>query len=252
MLAVLACTALTAMQRTHSCSGATFGRHRRISCSPAVIVPEDPRFKDDDPGFEDDDPGFDVEAAMKVALESQERAAAAAEEAEKAEKAEEWAQLIRRLPSSSSEPRFDLSAGVEGASMDELKAALGSSTDQLARDDRLAAACALVANRDALVSAATSLCPTLEEEDSPYVDNAIRETIRRLAEGTVDMNGSDGYADSPGEAAIIARAAKYLARRVCLPRGVVSPQTAAAMRCVLLGLANEAEAYAWTASGGLL
>ena len=56
----------------------------------------------------------------------------------------------------------------------------------------------------------------------------------------------------PGEAAIIARAAKYLARRVCLPRGVVSPQTAAAMRCVLLGLANEAEAYAWTSSGGLL
>ena len=118
---------------------------------------------------------------------------------------------------------------------------------------KLAAAHALVGNRDALTALAnTAKTLRLEEEDLPCIDMAIREGTRRLLGLPEAVDGSDDFAESPGDAAIVARVAKFIARRVCVPHDLEDAEVAKALRCALLRLAKEAEAYAWTASGGLL
>ena len=84
------------------------------------------------------------------------------------------------------------------------------------------------------------------------MEGAIREAARRLLSMPEAVDGSDDYADTPGDAALVARAAKFMARRVCAPRDIANPEIVMALRCALLALARDAESYAWTASGGLL
>jgi hypothetical protein len=186
--------------------------------------------------------------AIERALEAKDQAAAAAKAAE-IEGA--WKRLRATLPESAP-PQFSLPDDAT-ASMDELKTALATSLDDLPKILKLAAAHALVGNRDALTAlASTAKNLRLEDEDLPCIDMAIREGTRRLLGLPEAVDGSDDYAESPGDAAIVARVAKFIARRVCVPHDLEDPEVAKALRCALLRLAKEAEAYAWTASGGLL
>ena len=186
--------------------------------------------------------------AIERALDAKDQAAAVAKAAE-IEGA--WKRLRAKLPESAP-PQFSLSDDAT-ASMDELKTALATSLDDLPKSLKLAAAHALVGNRDALTALAnTAKALRLEEEDLPCIDMAIREGTRRLLGLPEAVDGSDDFAESPGDAAIVARVAKFIARRVCVPHDLEDAEVAKALRCALLRLAKEAEAYAWTASGGLL
>ena len=191
--------------------------------------------------------------AIEKALEAQDRAAA---EAKAAEIASAWARLDKRLPSSDETSTFDLRDESETATVDELKSTLAASLDDFSTELRTAAARALAVNRDALSAdtvapSSAQLRRSIEDDDRSAVDAAIREATRRLLGAPEAADGSDNFAEHPGEAALVARSAKYIARRVCSTRHVPA-DAAEAMRCALLGLAREAESYAWTASGGLL
>lgn len=143
----------------------------------------------------------------------------------------------------------------------ELKRVRETSLDERPREARVAAARALISNRAAVLADTTSTEPKTQtnlrradEEDERIVDAVLRETARRLlavpADDTYGLDGS-GYADQPGDAVAAAAAARYVARRVCVPRDMGEP-AAEALRGVLLEVAAECESYAWSASGGLL
>ena len=207
----------------------------------------------------------ETRAAIEKALDAQE---AAKEAAAAAELAAAWERLIGKVdaavqrmeskaPLSEADLSFDLADESQAASMEELKAALAADLEELATEDRVAAARALVSNRECLVVDATApaspqLRRSIADDDARCVDAAVREASRRLLGAAEAVDRSDDYAECPGDAAIVARAAKYIARRVCSPRDVASAEAATAMRCALLQLAADAEIYAWSASGGLL
>ena len=125
--------------------------------------------------------------AIERALDAKDQAAAAAKAAE-IEGA--WKRLRAKLPESAP-PQFSLSDDAT-ASMDELKTALATSLDDLPKSLKLAAAHALVGNRDALTALAnTAKTLRLEEEDLPCIDMAIREGTRRLLGLPEAVDGSD-------------------------------------------------------------
>ena len=197
---------------------------------------------------------FDYDAAIERALEAQEKAAAAAKAAEIAAA---WSRIRKGAAKFElAEREIDLGDEERTATVEDLKLALASKLDNLEMSYRAEAAKVLLINRDILVgdaiAATTSkLRRNLDGDDGPIADSAIREAARRLLDIPEAADGSDDYADTPGDAAIVARAAKFMARRICSPQHL-SEQGALALRCALLSLASEAEKYAWTASGGLL
>ena len=133
---------------------------------------------------------------------------------------------------------------------------------------------ALVANRAAIVADAVRAeaplsQPALERlpaADASLVDATLREAARRLlsaggseAEAEAGDDGLDSLREdfdalleeSPANSAAIARAAKYVAERLCAPRDMgAAPATV--LRGALLQMAADAEAIAWSRSGGLL
>ena len=119
----------------------------------------------------------------------------------------------------------------------------------------MAAARAVLSNREAVIADALNTEPRtqtqlkrLDEEDRPLVEGTLREACRRLL-GVDDHD--DDYMEHAGDAAVVAEAARYVASRICAPRDMSAP-AASALRCSLMGIAAQAEMYAWTASGGLL
>ena len=88
-------------------------------------------------------------------------------------------------------------------------------------------------------------------EDEAMVEMTVREACRRLLGIEQSYDADDCYTANPADAATVGRAAKYIASRICVPRDMGAP-AAAALRCTLLQMGDEAEAYAWGASGGLL
>jgi hypothetical protein len=89
------------------------------------------------------------------------------------------------------------------------------------------------------------------ETDGPLVELALREACRTLLDLPEEADGDDPYTVEPGDASVVAQAAKYVASRICVPRDMGAPAAAAA-RCALLRLSHQAGSYAWKASGGLL
>lgn len=127
--------------------------------------------------------------------------------------------------------------------------------DEFAQAHRVAAARAVLSNREAVIADALNTEPRtqtqlkrLDEEDRPLVEGTLREACRRLL-GVDDHD--DDYMEHAGDAAVVAEAARYVASRICAPRDMSAP-AASALRCSLMGIAAQAEMYAWTASGGLL
>ena len=88
----------------------------------------------------------------------------------------------------------------------------------------------------------------VDDEDRRLVEGALREACRRLL--SVD-DFEDDYMETPADAAVVAKAARYVASRICAPRDMSAP-AASALRCALMRLAGEAELKAWHLSGGLL
>ena len=130
--------------------------------------------------------------------------------------------------------------------------------DEHRAEHRAAAARAVFSNRAAIVADALLQEPKtqvelrrMEPEDGPLVETVLREACRRLLEIELGWDADDSYTDQPGDAALAAIAAKYVASRACVPRDLGAP-AAAALRTTLLQMADEAETYAWKASGGLL
>jgi len=120
---------------------------------------------------------------------------------------------------------------------------------------REAAARAVVTNREAVIADALDAAPKtqkhlkrVDDEDRRLVEGALREACRRLL--SVD-DFEDDYMETPADAAVVAKAARYVASRICAPRDMSAP-AASALRCALMRLAGEAELKAWHLSGGLL
>ena len=103
----------------------------------------------------------------------------------------------------------------------------------------------------------------LEAEEAEAVELVLAECATRLlalaeAGGDVDATAKTlrrsrsflGGLEAP-EAISAARAAKYVAARLCAPRDL-GASAAALLRATLRQVETEAERYAWSASGGLL
>lgn len=134
----------------------------------------------------------------------------------------------------------------------------------------VAAATKLVRNRQAVVADAVSSEPKtqrelkrLEADEAEAVELVLAECATRLlalaeAGGDADATAKTlrrsrsflGGLEAP-EAVSAARAAKYVAARLCAPRDL-GASAAALLRATLRQVETEAERYAWSASGGLL
>ena len=199
--------------------------------------------------------------ALWLALESQERDAAAAAAAEVAAAWRELDESLVTLLGSLAQVPLESAAPLstsDFASVEDLKAAMATTRDDHSVTARTTAARYLISQRKAIVEDATADVEVsagglrrFDEDDVPQIESALREGARRLLGSAGPLGDDDTYVDGPGDAALVARASKYISRRVCAPRDI-DAEAAIALRCVLLDMAREAEAYAWSLSGGLL
>ena len=136
-----------------------------------------------------------------------------------------------------------------------------SSADAAARTQ---AARKLIGNRDAVVADATSESaksqPQLKRllpREAPVVESVLQSAAERLleAETRSSRDSIEELLDAEwteAELAMVrARAAKFVAARLCVPRDM-GAEAGAALRATLLEIASEEELFAWSASGGLL
>jgi hypothetical protein len=191
----------------------------------------------------------DQKEMIMRALEEKERLE---EEAKAAEVAEEWAELEVTLQAAlESKP-----ARNEGVFLGDAGPPLPSTNDSLSDHEteaRVAAAKALVLGRseimDSVMDARSSTRLRLDAEDGYLLDETLRLASRRLlgvGEQNLDVDG-------PGEAAVIARAARLIGRRIKMDgNGASDAARAAAAHCALSQMVREMELHAWAASGGLL
>jgi len=139
---------------------------------------------------------------------------------------------------------------------------------EVARQAALTAARKLLENREAILADATNTeaksqthIERLDPCDVEYVERMLREaTSRLLKRASVSVEPSDEEEElppmlsrtmAPHEAVACAQAARLVSARLCVPRDL-DGLAAAELRSVLHELACEAEAFAWSGSGGLL
>ena len=60
----------------------------------------------------------------------------------------------------------------------------------------------------------------IDAEDQRFVEGTLREACRRLL-GIEEWE--DDYMETPGDAAVVANAARYVASRICAPRDMSAP-----------------------------
>jgi len=136
-----------------------------------------------------------------------------------------------------------------------------SSADAAARTQ---AARKIIGNRDAIVADATSesaksqpQLKRLAPREAPVVESVLQSAAERLvkAETRSSRDSLEELLDAEwaeAEMAMVrARAAKFVASRLCVPRDM-GAEAGAALRATLLEIANEEEHLAWSRSGGLL
>ena len=243
MLGLLSCiaTALVVVPPAHLTPRLGFAARSRV---PRAMREELPDFGQID------------QEAFLLAVESQENAR---EEAAAAAVAVAWRELDDAVSAANATnlPTTILSSA-DFADVEALREAMATDIADHSIEQRATAAALLVTHRVAIVRDATAVADPpqrgalrrFDADDVPAIEAALRDVARRLLDAPEPFGG-DTYAEHPGDAAIAGRAAKYVARRICAPRDV-DDASAAAARCALLALAKEAEAYAWSASGGLL
>ena len=124
----------------------------------------------------------------------------------------------------------------------------------------VAAASKLISNHAAVAADAVNTDPKTQKDlqridpaSVGHVDAVLLEASERLlgVAATSPEPLAAPEAIEPPDAAVRAKAARYVCARLCAPRDM-GPDAASALRAVLAEIAARYEGYAWRASGGLL